>query len=886
MRICYFIHITGTDTGISGIPRVVKNLGRQLAASGRFEFIPVCWSVADQAVIHAPQRHLNNFAHRGGPELQESAAAGEPVLMQPTDWLLFAEVPHLHSYDPEYPSIPIIDPIGYTRRFGAKTAAILHDILPLSHRGSAELGREFLDIVAGGGGDDGELDRLKFTVYAQAMTNIDVVLPVSQTSGTILADWLLAHGCAAERLPLIHPILLPEEIPGIARVPPRPVARASGLNPIEFLTVGTVCAHKNQLSAFMAFSRLVGRRPELNLRFHAVGTVAPDCAAPASLIAKRSDGRIRLHGHLPDATLRQLWSRTHASVFVSLAEGYGLPVAESMWHGRPCLCSSDGSIAEIARGGGCLTVDPRNLDEIEAAFETLATDREGYDDLLQELAQRPMKSWETYADEVAEQLGVERRPARSKGVRREDPRHSRSPQGDKTVQTSLFFSASDLEVPGAYVSGRADPIRRKGAIWFERAKDGDVDEDVLFFGPYIWLSPGRYDFRFEGELEGELELDFTAEEGKRKLGRATVSGFGNAVTIDVPDEVEKFEIVGRRTPRLERLIFRNAFAEYRSLADAPPKTDASAEVGLDSGPGGEAAIDTAAAGSPPTAPEPAVDAAAAGSPPAAPEPAVDAAAAGSLPTAPETAVDAAAAGSPPTAPEPAIDAAAAGSPPTVPETSAVHGDDLAAIRVPPAAVPTAARIVFIRHESGRAMRLPCVIAAQEMRVHDAFGPGARNRLRLAKNIAFDAAAHGEINELRLFFGPYLRLEPGDYSFFFHGELQGRLKLRLTQKFASETLLETVLSTFDQPVHLRLEAPAEKFEIIGDRTKDTRSMTLHAIEVTPAELCNQRVGVAESTATEPRAPAPREAPVAAREHEGMAPSSRRGWREKIPFPLRT
>ena len=311
-----------------------------------------------------------------------------------------------------------------------------------------------------------------------------------------------------------------------------------------------------------------------------------------------------------------------------------------------------------------LTVDPRNLVEIEAAFE-LWPRIERATTIFCKSSPGPMKSWETYADEVAEQLGVERRPARSTGVRSEDPRQSRSPQADKTVQTSLFFSASDLEVPWAYVSGRADPIRRKGAIWFERAKDGDVDEDVLFFGPYIWLSPGRYDFRFEGELEGELDLDFTAEEGKRKLGRATVSGFGNAVTIDVPDEVEKFEIVGRRTPRLERLIFRNAFAEYRSLAGASPETDASAEVGLNSGPGGEAVIDTAATGSP-TTPEPAVDAAAAGSLPTAPETAVDDAA-GSQPTAPEPAVDAAAAGSPPTAPEPAVDAAAAGSPPTAPK---------------------------------------------------------------------------------------------------------------------------------------------------------------------------------------------------------------------------
>ena len=32
MKIFYFIHVTGTDTGISGIPRVVKSLARELLA--------------------------------------------------------------------------------------------------------------------------------------------------------------------------------------------------------------------------------------------------------------------------------------------------------------------------------------------------------------------------------------------------------------------------------------------------------------------------------------------------------------------------------------------------------------------------------------------------------------------------------------------------------------------------------------------------------------------------------------------------------------------------------------------------------------------------------------------------------------------------------------
>ena len=212
----------------------------------------------------------------------------------------------------------------------------------------------FVDMAADGGRSDGsELERLRVTVYAHALALCDIVLPVSRTTGDLLTKWLIEHGRRAELLPPISPVLLPEEVVGAPRAIPEAASAPEG-SPTEFLAVGTVSAHKNQLAAMSAFQRLAERRPDLNIRFHVVGAVTPDAAVPASLMAKRARGRIILHGHLPDDELAALTAQVRASVFVSLAEGYGLPVAESLWRGKPCLCSGEGSIAEIARGGGCL----------------------------------------------------------------------------------------------------------------------------------------------------------------------------------------------------------------------------------------------------------------------------------------------------------------------------------------------------------------------------------------------------------------------------------------------------------------------------------------------------------------------------------------------------
>ncbi len=71
-----------------------------------------------------------------------------------------------------------------------------------------------------------------------------------------------------------------------------------------------------------------------------------------------------------------------------------------------------------------------------------------------------------------------------------------------------MLSASDLNIHQAYdaKAGRARSIYYGSAIHFDQERDGSVKEDVLFFGPYVPLAAGQYQFRFDGEIDGEIRL--------------------------------------------------------------------------------------------------------------------------------------------------------------------------------------------------------------------------------------------------------------------------------------------------------------------------------------------------------------------------------------------
>jgi glycosyltransferase involved in cell wall biosynthesis len=105
-----------------------------------------------------------------------------------------------------------------------------------------------------------------------------------------------------------------------------------------------------------------------------------------------------------DETLLRAYENCRFTVYPSLMEGFGLPIAESLAHGKPCVCGGNGALGEVARGGGCLIIDQASENAIAAAIKKLVTDQETYARLCSEARARKYRSWSGYIQELFEHL--------------------------------------------------------------------------------------------------------------------------------------------------------------------------------------------------------------------------------------------------------------------------------------------------------------------------------------------------------------------------------------------------------------------------------------------------------------------------------------------------
>jgi len=109
---------------------------------------------------------------------------------------------------------------------------------------------------------------------------------------------------------------------------------------------------------------------------------------------------VRWLKHVDDETLHRAYLDCRFTVYPSLAEGFGLPIMESLWYGKPCVCGGNGALGEAARGGGCLIVDQTSDDSLADGINALLLDQPLYLRLCQEARGRQFRSWSDYTDKL------------------------------------------------------------------------------------------------------------------------------------------------------------------------------------------------------------------------------------------------------------------------------------------------------------------------------------------------------------------------------------------------------------------------------------------------------------------------------------------------------
>ncbi len=382
-KIFIYAEHTAQSQANSGVQRVVRGLGRAFQEVVD-EVVFVRWCVDSRALKRLDVQQLRHLEQWDGPVCDEGAAGVEPLHLDSRDkrdlegaWLVIPEVTHLTFHEQPVTE----DVLLYARRFRLKTAALAYDAIPLKR-------------------DEYAAIRETHSRYLQHLALSDVIVAISASVADDIRHFLRNTGKQADYMfPSIRHVLLPHEL---AKVERQAFAEPTSGEPLMVLCVGTVEPRKNQLALIEAFGRFKREYPDIACELKIVGNVHPLVQESLQQLSTGIPDVEVMH-FVPDDRLVELYREAAFSVFPSVEEGYGLPIAESLWLGVPCLCAQHGSMAEIAAGGGAWCVDTRDPRTLYEGFKRMMLDAPLRRQLRQQAASRALLRWQDYARDL---LGV------------------------------------------------------------------------------------------------------------------------------------------------------------------------------------------------------------------------------------------------------------------------------------------------------------------------------------------------------------------------------------------------------------------------------------------------------------------------------------------------
>ena len=359
--------------------QIIKKLCNILNTLSEITLILVKWDLKSRQLISCTRdevKHILNFG--------EDNIFKESVIK--TDNLEF----HKNSLFicPEIPDFKFNMFLSYFLiEKNLKSLFILHDLLPLQFNFKEY---EYL------------LDGFKTYLYNNICTSYKVIC-VSEFTKNCLNEYLQQHPYHFGYPPIVNIPMsyqFRDEEKNIKLDMDKGDIKIGSTNTFKILLPGSIESRKQQLFFMKIFNKLIKQKPELDVELIVFGQVKDILKKEFEKELIRSNGKIEYLNYISNKELGNLYKEANLTCVISLYEGWGMPIAESLWNGTPVLTSNFGAMKEVAIQGGCLLVDSTKEQDIYNALDTLITNPTEINKLKDEIKKCTFPDWTTYSSHL------------------------------------------------------------------------------------------------------------------------------------------------------------------------------------------------------------------------------------------------------------------------------------------------------------------------------------------------------------------------------------------------------------------------------------------------------------------------------------------------------
>lgn len=350
------------NASLSGIQRVVANLlihAKAYAQQADVDIVPVLPAYSGdvlRSIEAATVVHLLEIVERRAGRSDIDAAlmavlrSRRIIRPNPGDTFIIAGAFWIYRR---------YDLLNAMRRRGINVAVFIHDLIQITHPAYVEAAatavfrRSFVDV----------LDTSSFILTNSAFVAGEV------------------RRFLAERMTFqipVRPITLATEL-GVAVAPgpdtmPKDIGALSGVDYV--LVTGTIEIRKNHIYVVRIWERLLASLGDATPRLVFVGKWGWQVEELRDHL-ERSDAlqdTLLIFTGVSDEQLAFLYQHCLFTIYPSFAEGWGLPVGESLAYGKPCIASGVTAIPEVG-GDLCRYIDPFDLEDGTAVVNQVLSDR-------------------------------------------------------------------------------------------------------------------------------------------------------------------------------------------------------------------------------------------------------------------------------------------------------------------------------------------------------------------------------------------------------------------------------------------------------------------------------------------------------------------------------